>query len=317
MTALIFVFLAGCALALTLGSPLITVMQTRRLRQHAYEDAPASHQVKTGTPTMGGVLFLLPAIVLMVFVHDAVVRDLLWFTLACGVLGFVDDYLAVVHGQNVGLRARTKFLATAFLGILFLRALSEGYNLYPHDVVLNLPLKVLVVPHWTWLLLGLAVIVATTHAVNLTDGLDGLAASTILPPFLVLTIVAVQSHMPALAFVVAGIAGACFGFLFYNRHPARLFMGDTGSLALGALLAGTAIVTGEHLLLLLIGGIFAVETLSVILQVASFKMTRRRIFRMSPLHHHFELAGWPETKVTQRFWLSSALLCALGLAIVR
>ncbi|MDQ6826207.1 MAG: phospho-N-acetylmuramoyl-pentapeptide-transferase [Candidatus Eremiobacteraeota bacterium] len=317
MTALMGAFFAGCTLALGLGAPLIRLLQEHQFRQRAYEDAPASHQRKTGTPTMGGLLFLIVALIMMPLVRDAVARDLLWLTLGCGLLGFFDDYLAVMHGKNMGLRARTKFLATALLGIMFLRALDQGYNFYPHDMVLNLPFKGVLVPHWAWFLLSVLVIVSTTHAVNLTDGLDGLAAGAILPPFLVIIIVAVGLSMSSTAVVVGAIAGACCGFLFYNRHPARLFMGDTGALALGGLLAASAIVTGEHLLLLLIGAIFAAETLSVIVQVASFKLTGRRIFRMSPLHHHFELQGWPETKVTQRFWLSSAFFSALGLVLVR
>lgn len=317
MSAVAAMLLACWVLTLTLGAPLIRVLQAHQLRQHAYEDAPPSHQVKSGTPTMGGVLFMAAALLMLVFVRDPLARNLLLFTLGCALLGLLDDYFAILHGKNIGLRARTKFLATALLGIVFLRALSEGYERYPRDVVFSLPSAALLVPHWVWLLLSLAVIVATTHAVNLTDGLDGLVASVILPPFAVLMVIALQHHLTFVAVVLAGMSGACVGFLFYNRHPARLFMGDTGSLALGGLLAGSAILTGEHVLLLLIGGIFAAETLSVILQVASFKTTKRRIFRMSPLHHHFELGGWPETKVTQRFWLSSALLCALGLAIVR
>ncbi len=309
--------LACCALTLALGAPLIRVLRARQLQQHTYEDAPPSHQVKSGTPTMGGLLFIAAALLMWVFVHDPLARNLLLFTLGCALLGLLDDYLAIVHGKNIGLRARTKFLATALLGIVYLRALSEGYERYPRDAVFGLASATLLVPHWAWLLLSLAVIVATTHAVNLTDGLDGLVASVILPPFAVLMVIAVQHHITAVAVVLAGMAGACVGFLFYNRYPARLFMGDTGSLALGGVLAGGAILTGEHLLLLLIGGIFAAEALSVILQVISFKTTKRRIFRMSPLHHHFELGGWPETKVTQRFCLFSALFCALGLVIVR
>ncbi len=317
MTAAALMLVACCALSLVLGAPLIRVLQARRLEQQAYEDAPRSHQVKSGTPTMGGLLFIAAGLLLFVFLHDPLARKLLLFTLGCALLGLLDDYLAIVRGKNMGLRARTKFLATALLGIVFLRALSEGFELYPRDVVVGLPSASVVVAHWAWLLLSLAVIVATTHAVNLTDGLDGLVASAILPPFFVLAVIAVQYHLTPVAVVLAGMTGACIGFLLYNRHPARLFMGDTGSLALGGLLAGSAILTGEHLLLLLIGGVFAAETLSVILQVASFKTTKRRIFRMSPLHHHFELVGWPETMVTRRFWLSSAFLSALGLAIVR
>jgi len=172
------------------------------------------------------------------------------------------------------------------------------------------------VPTWLWFALSLAVVLATTHAVNLTDGLDGLASGTIVPPLLVLAVVAVRQGNGDVACVVTATLGAVLGFLLYNRHPAKLFMGDTGSLALGAALAGAAILTGTQLLLPLIGGVFVAETLSVIVQVTSYKTTRKRVFRMSPLHHHFELGGWPETAVTRRFWLASLVLGIIGFVIV-
>jgi phospho-N-acetylmuramoyl-pentapeptide-transferase len=173
-----------------------------------------------------------------------------------------------------------------------------------------------VVPAWFWYALSLLAIVASTHAVNLTDGLDGLAGGTVVPPLAVLADIAYRLGDTSTAAVEVAVAGAVLGFLVYNRHPARLFMGDTGSLALGAALAGGAIVTGAQLLLPLIGGVFVAEALSVIMQVASYKTTKRRIFRMSPLHHHFELGGWPETKVTTRFWLASCALAVIGFALV-
>jgi phospho-N-acetylmuramoyl-pentapeptide-transferase len=171
-------------------------------------------------------------------------------------------------------------------------------------------------PYWLWYALSLAVILASTHAVNLTDGLDGLAGGTIVPPLAVLAFIALRQGGGSVAIVTAAVLGAVLGFLLYNRHPAKVFMGDTGSLALGAALAGAAILTGAQLLLLLIGGVFVAETLSVIVQVTSYKTTRRRVFRMSPLHHHFELGGWPETKVTASFWLASLFLGIIGFVIV-
>ena len=172
------------------------------------------------------------------------------------------------------------------------------------------------VPTWVWFALSLAVVLATTHAVNLTDGLDGLASGTIVPPLALLAFIAFRQGSGDVAIVTVAMLGAVLGFLVYNRHPAKMFMGDTGSLALGGALAGAAILTGAQLLLPLIGGVFVAETLSVILQVTSYKTTRKRIFRMSPLHHHFELGGWPETTVTARFWLASFLLGLLGFVIV-
>jgi len=170
---------------------------------------------------------------------------------------------------------------------------------------------------WLWYALGLLAIVATTHAVNLTDGLDGLAAGTVLPPLAVFAWLGWRVGAYGVTYADVALAAAVIGFLGYNRHPARVFMGDTGALALGAVLAASAVLTGTLLLLPLVGGVFAAETLSVILQVASYKTTRKRIFRMSPLHHHFELGGWPETKVTARFWTASALLSLAGVALVR
>ena len=176
----------------------------------------------------------------------------------------------------------------------------------------------LLVPHWLWFLLGICAVVATIHAVNLTDGLDGLATGTMIPPLILFGVIAGRSGAPSGAMAASLGVGACAGFLLFNRHPARLFMGDTGSLALGALLAGVAIVSGEMLLLLIAGGVFVAETLSVIVQVTYFRISGgKRIFRMSPLHHHFELVGWPETKVTARFWVASSLCSLLGWGIVR
>jgi phospho-N-acetylmuramoyl-pentapeptide-transferase len=225
-------------------------------------------------------------------------------------IGFVDDTAAIRRERNRGLRPRTKFLLTALVGTTFLGLLG---GTSPRGTTM---LGVGATPAWLWYSLSLLAIVGTTHAVNLTDGLDGLAGGTVLPPLAVLAYVGLRVGTPAATALDVATAGAVAGFLVYNRHPAKVFMGDTGSLALGAALAGSAIVSGSQLLLPLIGGVFAAETLSVIVQVASFKLTKRRIFRMSPLHHHFELGGWPETKVTTRFWLASAALSGLGFALV-
>jgi len=236
----------------------------------------------------------------------------------CALIGFIDDYLSVVRGRNLGLRARTKFLATAVVAILFLRMISDSTDYFPRDVIFRAGTYALVAPHWLWLGLGTLAVIGTIHSVNLTDGLDGLAAGTMIPPLAVLALIAASMRIDApLATALLGI-GALLGFLYFNRHPARMFMGDTGSLALGALLSGVAILEGEMLLLILIGGVFVAEALSVLLQVTYFKATKgKRIFRMSPLHHHFELGGWHETTVTTRFWAASLALSLVGMAIVR
>lgn len=311
---LLFGFICGtlCTLAVLL------IVGRLELRQHAYEDAPQTHQQKTGTPTMGGIAFSATLLVAMLFARPPLFWQLVLLVVLAGGVGAVDDVLGIRRGRNRGLRARTKFLATALAGAIFLRQIGESPDFFARDVLFHAGSLWLAVPHWLWLLLGILAITGTIHAVNLTDGLDGLAAGTMIPPLLALAFVAWNMHLSAAWLAACAVAGACCGFLLFNRHPARIFMGDTGSLALGALLAGTAILTGEMLLLLIVGAVFVAEALSVIVQVSYFKMTRgRRILRMSPLHHHFELGGWLETKVTARFWIASALCSLAGWAIVR
>ena len=309
-------FCAGAAFALTalLGRPLIVTLRNASARQTAYEDAPQTHQMKTGTPTMGGVLFGLAPLVALLIIPYRETAALAILIYGCMAIGAIDD-IAKIRGQkNRGLRALPKFALTAVVAVVFL------YVAGPQPTEL---LGIGAVPAWLWYGLSIVVVLSTTHAVNLTDGLDGLASGTAVPPLLVLAYAAYAGiaqlrGITGLASLVVASAmlGAVLGFLIYNRHPARVFMGDTGSLALGGALAGIAILTHTQLFLLIIGGVFAAETLSVIIQVASYKTTRRRVFRMSPLHHHFELAGWPETKVTSRFWLASLVLSLLGFALI-
>ena len=321
-------FAIGFVLASVAGAIELPILRRLQLRQRAYEDAPASHQKKTGTPTMGGIAFIVALLPLLATFGNPYTIALFFLVAACAIIGFIDDYSAIRRGRNAGLRARTKYLLTAFVAALFLWLVSASNP--STDVLFRMPGYSLIAPHWLWFVLGIMAVSGTIHAVNLTDGLDGLATGTMIPPLLVfyaITAIFPLSFIPSgaqLASVAAvqtaaalGV-GACLGFLLFNRHPAKLIMGDTGSLALGALLSGLAILSGEMLLLLLVGGVFVAETLSVIIQVTYFKRTGgKRIFLMSPLHHHFELLGWPETRVTARFWLASVLLSGLGLAIVR
>jgi len=301
---------AAFAITVVAGRPLIGLLARLKYRQQAYEDAPPTHQAKTGTPTMGGLLFLTAPLLAVAAVPTRTTVALAALVGGMGAIGFVDDLAAIRHARNRGLRARTKFGLTALVGIAFLGLIATAS---PRGTTL---LGVGTTPAWAWAAISLLAIVGTTHAVNLTDGLDGLAGGTVVPPLCVLAYVAIRVGTPGAAALEIATAGTVLGFLVYNRHPAKVIMGDTGSLALGAALAGGAIVSGSQLLLPLIGGVFAAETLSVMLQVASFKLTKRRIFRMSPLHHHFELGGWPETTVTTRFWLASAALSGLGFALV-
>jgi len=268
---------------------------------------------------MGGLLFLVPLAIFVLYSGRQWIEFTAFFflVLACAAIGFLDDYVSVAHGRNRGIRARTKLFGTALVAVIFLRWLSQSDAPFARDMLFRAGNYALIAPHWLWLLLGIVAITGTIHAVNLTDGLDGLATGTSIFPLTVLLLLAFQFYDATVIFALLATLGACLGFLVFNHYPAKMFMGDTGSLALGALLSGAAILTGEMLLLILIGGVFVAEALTVIIQVAYFKRTGKRIFRMSPLHHHFELGGWPETKVTARFWLASAICSALGLAIVR
>jgi phospho-N-acetylmuramoyl-pentapeptide-transferase len=294
--------------AALLARPLIDALRRRAVRQTVYEDAPPSHQAKTGTPTMGGLLFaIVPLAALLLHPRrDTLALAVLVF--GCMAVGAWDDVMSIRRQKNRGLRALPKLGLTALAAVAFFVVLGpQPTTLFPFGTV----------PAWLWYGLSLCVVLATTHAVNLTDGLDGLATGAVIPPLFVLICACHYSSATiGVPFFGAATIGAAAAFLIYNRRPARVFMGDTGSLALGAALAGIAILTGMQLLLLVVGGVFVAETLSVIIQVISYKTTGRRVFRMSPLHHHFELAGWPEAAVTARFWLGSLVVSALGFALL-
>ena len=309
--ALIALIVAGIptfVVTALLVRPLIDVLRKRSAQQTAYEDAPQTHRVKTGTPTMGGLVFaIVPLAALLLHPRrDTLALAVLVFS--CMAIGVCDDVMSIRRKKNRGLRALPKFGLTALAALLFFLVLGpQPTILFPFGTV----------PAWLWYALSLCVVLATTHAVNLTDGLDGLAAGTIIPPLFVLLCACHYSSATIGVPLFGGaLLGAVCAFLLYNRHPARVFMGDTGSLALGAALAGIAILTGMQLLLVLVGGVFVAESLSVIIQVASYKTTRRRVFLISPLHHHFELIGWPEAVVTTRFWLASLAFSALGFALL-
>ena len=314
---LALLFAAAFAASVLAGGPLIAALKRASLRQHAYEDAPKTHAKKTGTPTMGGLLFGLGVLLAVAWHPDAVTLGLALLGISCGAVGFVDDLRSIRLGRNRGLGAREKFALTGIAGALYLALAGAFVPAEARGALLSFGGWAWYAPLWLWYALGLIAIVATTHAVNLTDGLDGLAAGTVLSPLAVFAWLGWRAGTFGVTAIDVALGAATLGFLVFNRHPARVFMGDTGALALGGILAGSALATGNVLLLPLVGGVFAAETLSVILQVASYKTTRKRIFRMSPLHHHFELAGWPETKVTRRFWTASALLSLAGAALAR
>ncbi|MBV8345606.1 MAG: phospho-N-acetylmuramoyl-pentapeptide-transferase, partial [Candidatus Eremiobacteraeota bacterium] len=288
LLGLLFWALFGLAIAGCGGLLLLFALGRLRVLQHAYDDAPQTHRRKTGTPTMGGIVFVLALVAALGAARGALLAELVALVVLCAGVGAIDDVIKVRGGANRGLPARTKLLATALVATLFLRAI-DGEMLLTRDVLFHAGSFSISAPHWLWFLLGVLAVTGTVHAVNLTDGLDGLAAGTMIPPLAVFALVGAAAGVPAVAIAASVGVGACAAFLIYNRHPAQLFMGDTGSLALGALLSGVAILSGEMLLLLVVGAVFVAEALSVILQVSYFKASGgKRIFRMSPLHHHFE-----------------------------
>lgn len=298
-------------LAFVLGPVIIPMLQKLKFGQYIRDDGPQRHLKKAGTPTMGGVIFLAALTLSFLIFTEGNAKSwvLLLVTVGYGAIGFLDDYIKVVKGRNLGLRAIEKIIGqtilAAILMVVSVYVLDLGTNIIIPFSGYSLDLGIL-----GYFLFILVVMVGTTNAVNLTDGLDGLAAGVTFVSALAFLFIGVMVDQMEVALFSATLAGSCLGFLRYNKHPARVFMGDTGSLALGGALAAMAVLTKTELLLPIIGGVYVAETLSVIIQVISFKTTGKRVFRMSPLHHHFELLGWQETKVVRRFW-GAAVLCAI------
>ncbi len=330
--------LTALALSFAMGPYVIQRLSARRVGQPIRQLGPESHLPKAGTPTMGGALILLAIIVSTLLWADLTNR-FVWIVLAVtlvfGAIGFVDDYKKLVLGNAEGLPARVKFFWQSIAGLAAAAALYttaenpavEHALLIPYLPGVLIPLSVFFYVPFTYL-----VIVGTSNAVNLTDGLDGLA---IMPAVLIGSALGIFAYaagnvvfstylgIPYVAgsgemlVFCAALAGAGLGFLWFNTYPAQVFMGDIGALALGAALGLVAVVVRQELVLLIMGGVFVVETVSVIIQVASYKMTGRRIFRMAPLHHHFELKGWAEPKVIVRFWIITVILVLIGLASLK
>jgi len=313
--------------AVVIGPKFIELLRTRNLGQQIRAEGPAAHVVKQGTPTMGGLLIVGATVIpfLALSQYTAEGMTVLLITLGCAAIGFTDDYLKLRQGRSLGLPGRYKMLGLVVvtIGAALLLRETEAFttSIYFPVVGWNVDLGPFFYP---FLFL---VIAGTVNGANLTDGIDGLAAGT--ATIMLLTFLAVagiswlRSGAPGersevyldLATLAAALLGGTIGFLWYNAFPAEVFMGDTGSMALGGAIAGFAIVTHTEILLLLIGGIFVIETLSLIIQVVSFKRTGRRVFLMAPIHHHFEMKAWSETKVMVRFWIVCAILCASGFAL--
>lgn len=315
MNYVLYSFGAALLTALVIGPVMIPALYKMKFGQYIRDDGPQRHLRKAGTPTMGGLMFLAGTTIgtLLFGSKNGVVLLVLGTMLAFGVIGFLDDYIKIVLKRPLGLRAREKlggqFAVAIVASVVAVFILDRGtYLIVPfsgYKLVLGPVL---------YLVFSTLIIVGTTNAVNLTDGLDGLAAGCMAISGAAFVLIALMMDRPvnAVSIVAAALVGGCLGFLKYNVHPAKVFMGDTGSLALGGALASLAIITRTELFLPLVGLIYVVETLSVIIQVISFKLTGKRVFRMSPLHHHYELAGWSEQKVVRVFWTVTMLGALVG-----
>jgi phospho-N-acetylmuramoyl-pentapeptide-transferase len=301
-----------------LGSQFIAFLQSRKFGQFVREEGPQTHLIKAGTPTMGGIVMLmglLGALVVVARPNVATLTTLLLVAVVAGI-GLYDDWQKISKKRPEGLSARYKFLLLT-LAVVLADALAVRYVgvtqtvLVPYfDRSLVLGPGVLGIALFSIFLL--LVIAGTTNAVNLTDGLDGLAAGAAAIALLAYTAIAFLERQYDVAVICGAMVGAIVGFLWYNSHPADIFMGDTGSLAIGGILAAAAVLTKTELLLPIVGGLFVVEALSVIVQVFVFKLTGRRVFKMAPIHHHFEFLGWDENKVVVRFWIAQAAFSSVG-----
>ena len=329
-------FLTALVVTLLFGPGIIEKLTAMRARQVVREDGPQSHLKKAGTPTMGGVLILL-AVTAATLLWAQLTNRFIWLalltTLAMGAVGFVDDYLKLSRGNAVGLRPRQKFFWQVAIGL----AVGTYLYVFPTDAFTS-KLAIPFLKNWmpelgiAYIPFAMLVLVGCSNAVNLTDGLDGLAivptlmaaatftffayvaGNAVMARYLQVIFVRGASELPVFA---AALVGASLGFLWYNAHPAQVFMGDTGSLALGAALATVALVTKNELLLVLAGGCFVVEALSVIIQVFWFRRTGKRVFRMAPIHHHYELNGLSEPKIIVRFWIISFVLQVVALTTLK
>jgi phospho-N-acetylmuramoyl-pentapeptide-transferase len=339
-------------LSLLLGPWVVERLRELQVKQYIREEGPKAHHKKAGTPTMGGVLIVAAIVIptlLWADLRNPYVILATGATLAFGTIGFVDDYNKVVRKRNMGLRPRAKFswqvLTCVAVGIVLLSLQSQGVystqlsvpffkRLHPDLVISSLLVHRFIWPlaYVPFVLFLVLVIVGCSNAVNLTDGLDGLAIGCVLVSAVALTVLTYLSSNAKFAdyldiqkipdagelvIFCGSLAGASLGFLWYNAHPAEMFMGDVGSLALGGAIGTVAVIIKQEILLLSIGGVFVMEALSVIIQVGSFKLTGKRVFRMAPLHHHFELLGWSESKIIVRFWIVALVFALFSLTTLK
>ncbi|GFO71623.1 phospho-N-acetylmuramoyl-pentapeptide-transferase [Bathymodiolus japonicus methanotrophic gill symbiont] len=328
--------LTALMISFVVGPTMIRRLSNKNIGQSVRDDGPESHFEKAGTPTMGGTLILVGITVstlLWANLENSYVWVALLVTMSYGIVGFIDDYKKVKRGNSDGLSARTKYFWQSVIALTAAIYLFKTAQLATEtQFIVPFFKEVVIDMGWAYVVLTYFVIVGTSNAVNLTDGLDGLA---ILPTVMVAGALAIFAYLTgnsifaeylAIPYVpkagelivfCAALVGAGLGFLWFNAYPAMVFMGDVGALALGAALGVVAVLVRQEIVLLIMGGVFVMETVSVIMQVASFKLTGKRIFRMAPIHHHFELKGWPEPRVIVRFWIITFILVLIGLATLK
>jgi phospho-N-acetylmuramoyl-pentapeptide-transferase len=307
---------AALLLCLFLSPRFIEFLRQRAFGQNIRDEGPQGHKKKAGTPTMGGIIIILAFAVpfLALSTRDWQSMGVFGVTVACALLGFADDYTKIVKRSSLGLRGRTKLVVTIAISIGLWWVATHEAHLSPTVDLRFVDVRLDLGPFFPVFIY--LVVAGTTSAVNLTDGLDGLAAgctAIALLAYIGITFITPGDH--DLELIAGCLTGACIGFLWFNSFPASVFMGDTGSLALGGAIASLAVMTNTEILLIIIGGIFVIEALSVLIQVFSFQVFRKRVFKMAPIHHHFELEAWSETKIMLRFWIVAAACGAIGFTV--
>ncbi|MCI9094334.1 MAG: phospho-N-acetylmuramoyl-pentapeptide-transferase [Coprobacillus sp.] len=312
-------FIAGFVLVMAVMPKSIEYFKKLKFGQVEREEGLESHKQKGGTPTMGGIVFILCSVLVVYILNFSYFQNpyihLITFAfVGYGLVGFIDDYLIVVRKTNEGLKPLYKYTLQSVVAILFY-ILAQQF-IPEFDTIIQIPLLHMNIDlGWFYPVLVYFMFTAESNAVNLTDGLDGLATGLSMVAIAPFVIFAVMTKNIPVAIYAMVIVGALLGFMYFNYHPARIFMGDTGSLALGGLLASLAVLTSQELLLILIGGVFLMETLSVIIQVVSFKTRGKRVFKMAPIHHHFEMLGWTEQQVVISFWFLGFICGIIGIVL--
>jgi phospho-N-acetylmuramoyl-pentapeptide-transferase len=307
--------IASLTLCMFLGPKFIEYLREKEFGQQIREEGPAGHHGKAGTPTMGGLIMGLAVAIpfLILGSYNAAALAVFGTALASALLGFVDDWTKISHKRSLGVSGKRKLLAQLVISLGLWYVATEVVHLKPELNFRIFDAHLYLGPFYPVLIF--LVLAGATNGVNLTDGLDGLAAGCSAIVLLAFTAMTLSTHQQDLALICACLVGACVGFLWFNSFPAAIFMGDTGSLMLGGAIAAIAVMTQTEVLLLIIGGIFVIEALSVLIQVFSFQRFRKRVFLMAPVHHHFELMAWSETKIILRFWIVAAICSSIGFTL--